>query len=377
MKTTSSVLVQRLSRGQLVVFDCLMASGVALTFLASPGDVEADPGVRLAVAFGLGLPLAVRRLWPRTVYCVVLAVALIATTFPLVRMPYLAPAFALYTVALTGREIRWLPTPGVAALTAFVLAGLLVIPVSWAGGLGETVFGVAAMGGVWTVGRAVAERRAYVRRTAEQLARESVTEERLRIAREMHDVVAHSMGLIAVKAGVANHVMRTRPEEAGDALRVIEAESRGALMEMRRLLGVLRTDPAELAPLPGVRGLPLLAERASLAGVRVDLDVRGAERLPQGVSLAVYRIAQEAITNVIKHASATSCRVEVEADAGRVRVEVTDDGPGSGRPPANAGGHGLVGMRERVTMYGGVLETGPRPGGGFRVFACLPYEGVS
>ncbi|WP_214412383.1 sensor histidine kinase [Sphaerisporangium fuscum] len=377
MDDTSPLLVRRLSRGQLVAFDCLMAWGISLAFLTSSAPAQTPPWVRPAVALGLGLPLAVRRLRPRTVFCGVLAVALVATVFHVVRMPYLAPACALYTVALTGREIAGLPTAWVAALTAFVLTGLLVAPVWWEDGLREALSGVAAMGGAWTVGRAVAERRAYAKRTAEQLARESVAEERLRIARELHDVVAHSMGLIAVKAGVANHVIGSSPEEAGDALRVIESESRSALAEMRRMLGLLRTDPAELAPFPGVHGLPSLGERANLAGVKVEMDVRGVEELPQGVGLTVYRIAQEAITNVIKHASPAHCRVDIEADGRRVRVEVTDDGPGRRTLPPNAGGHGLIGMRERVLMYGGVFEAGPRSGAGFRVFACLPYEGVS
>ena len=243
--------------------------------------------------------------------------------------------------------------------------------------MGDILFGVAALGGAWTMGQAVRERRAYAARAAERLARESVTEERLRIARELHDVVAHSVGLIAVKAGVANHVMRTRPQEAHDALRVIETVSRGALVEMRHLLGVLRTDPADLVPVSGVEGLPELAERATLAGVTVDLDVRGAAGLPQGVGLSVYRIVQEALTNVVKHAAPARCRVDVEADGRQVRIEVADDGPGRRTLPAHAEGHGLIGMRERVMMYGGVFEAGPRPGMGFRVFACLPYQEMS
>lgn len=152
------------------------------------------------------------------------------------------------------------------------------------------------------------ERREYAARSAERLARESVAEERLRIARELHDVVAHSVGLIAVKAGVANHVLRSRPEEAHEALRVIETSSRSALVEMRRLLGVLRTEPPGLGPLPGLAALPELAERTRLAGVAVDLDVRDAGGVPEGVGLSVYRIVQEALTNVVKHAAGRSRR---------------------------------------------------------------------
>lgn len=130
MDGTTPLLVRRLSRGQLIAFDCVIAVGVSLAFLSSPGQSEAHPAVRLAVGCALGLPLAVRRLWPRAVLCGVLAVALAAAVFQVLRMPHLAPACALYVVALTGREIRWLPTAGVAGLTALALAGLLVAPVT-------------------------------------------------------------------------------------------------------------------------------------------------------------------------------------------------------------------------------------------------------
>ena len=165
--------------------------------------------------------------------------------------------------------------------------------------------------------------------------------------------------------------------EAQDALRVIESASRTALAEMRHLLGVLRSDVdgVELAPVPGVAGLPALADRAEQAGVPVELDVRCAERLPDGVALSVYRIVQEALTNVVRHAAPTRCRVSVVAEAGEVRVEVTDDGPGTRTPaPERHAGHGLIGMRERVLMYGGSLHAGPRPEGGFGVSARIPYE---
>jgi signal transduction histidine kinase len=205
-----------------------------------------------------------------------------------------------------------------------------------------------------------------------------VSEERLRIARELHDVVAHSMSLIAVKAGVANHVAASRPEEAADALRVIEDTSKQALTEMRRVLGVLRTDDAprdELAPAPGLGNLPELAERAASAGVRVILDLRADPDLPTGVSLSGYRIVQEALTNVIRHAAPARCAVTVTARDGEVRIEVVDDGAGRGVPPAeHHPGHGLAGMRERALACGGEFTAGPHSGSGFRVNARLPYQ---
>jgi signal transduction histidine kinase len=270
------------------------------------------------------------------------------------------------------------------------MASLIIASTSYtpyaADALGGATFSWLVMGVAWLAGVAARERRAYAAQSAAHQAHQAVTDERLRIAREMHDVVAHSMSVIVVKAGIANHVADARPEEARDALRVIEATSRGALAEMRRTLGVLRSDvdglvgplPAgDLEPVQGIADLPALAERAALTGVRVDLDVRGLAELPEGVGLSVYRIVQEALTNVVKHAAPARCRVAVEADRREVRIEVTDDGPGGSvllDSPMDARGHGLVGMRERVMMYGGAFAAGPRPGGGFGVSARLPYE---
>ncbi len=191
------------------------------------------------------------------------------------------------------------------------------------------------------VGPRPADRSACCGRTAGR-ACGAVLDERSRIARELHDIVAHSIGVIAVKAGVANHVMRAQPEEAENALRDIETTSRGALAEMRQLLGVLRAEPVELGAPPRVAGLPDLAARAETAGVRVELTVDGVGALPEGLDLTVYRIVQEALTNVTKHAAPASCRVVINGDGREVRVEVTDDGT---RVSSGEGGHGLVGMR--------------------------------
>jgi signal transduction histidine kinase len=198
-----------------------------------------------------------------------------------------------------------------------------------------------------------------------------VAEERLRIARELHDIVAHSMGLIAVKAGIGNHVAEARPAEAREALRVIEATSRSSLTEMRHLLGVLRSevDSPALAPAPDPAGIPALVERARTAGVTVSLILDGTDDLAEGLGLSVYRIVQEALTNVVRHAAPTRCAITVAVAEETVRVEVTNDGPRVARGP---GGHGLIGMRERVAVYGGTFEAGPRPEGGWRVVAVLP-----
>jgi signal transduction histidine kinase len=247
--------------------------------------------------------------------------------------------------------------------------------------------------GAWLVGYSVGQRRAAAasrREQAEQLAREQLaearrasSEERMRIARELHDVVAHSLTLIAVQAGVANHVATRQPEQAAQALSSIETLSRGALTEMRALLGVLRADQGEpatqwqnavLQPAPGLADLEHLAERTAAAGVRVNLDIQGPlPDLPAGLDLTVYRVIQEALTNVVKHAGVDRCQVRIISEQGRLTVEVTDNGRGLGDQPGDkTQGHGLIGMRERVGMYGGKFSAASLPGPGFQVSATFP-----
>jgi signal transduction histidine kinase len=223
------------------------------------------------------------------------------------------------------------------------------------------------------------ERTAELEQAREELARRAVVEERLRLARELHDVVAHAMSVIAVQSGVGAHVASTKPEEVGKALAAIEATSRAALTELRRLLGVLRHDnepQASLTPVPGLANLDSLLAELGKAGLAVRLWVEGTPlQLPAGVDLSAYRIVQEALTNVVKHAGPARAQVVVGYRDQEVTVEVIDDGRGA-VPPAGDGrvgtGHGLIGMRERVAAFGGDLQVGPRPGGGFRVAARLP-----
>ncbi|GAB3902860.1 hypothetical protein GCM10029964_093960 [Kibdelosporangium lantanae] len=180
--------------------------------------------------------------------------------------------------------------------------------------------------------------------------------------------MAHSMSLIAVKAGIANHVAAERPEEAREALRIIEETSRATLNDMRRMLGVLRSETS-LAPAPTVSALPALADQARAAGVAVTMTVTLAD-VPSALGMSVYRIVQESLTNVVKHAGPVPCSVSVVAVEDEIRVDVVDEGPGG----SVGVGHGLVGMRERVAMYGGTFSAGPRPGGGFAVSARLPLD---
>ncbi len=252
---------------------------------------------------------------------------------------------------------------------------------------------LAIFTGAWCIGIALRARRealearvraADQRADAErQTAARAIAEERLRIAQELHDVVAHSMSVIAVQAGVGAHVLADRPEQARAALDAISATSRGTLTEMRRLLGVLRDSDGERshAPAPGLADVPQLVADVRAAGVPVTLTIDGEPEddcVSGGVELSTYRVVQEALTNVIKHAGATT-RVDVSIHhrPGSLAVEVVDDGRGAAAPAdgaaANGTGHGLTGMRERVEVWGGELVVGPVAGGGYRVRAELPY----
>jgi signal transduction histidine kinase len=238
----------------------------------------------------------------------------------------------------------------------------------------------------WFLGHYVQTRRQYTEsleaqnRVLEQarhdLARQAVVEERLRIARELHDVVAHSMSVVAVHAGSGRMVAAEDPAAAERALATIEVTTRSALREMRRLLGVLRSagaeEPAALEPAPGLADLDALVAQVTRSGVDVELRVEGRRTaVPAGVDLSAYRVVQEALTNVIKHAGPARTVVEVRYTDTAVTVEVVDDGQGAATPAA-AGGHGLVGMRERVAVHGGVLDVGPGDAGGFHVSARFP-----
>jgi signal transduction histidine kinase len=206
-------------------------------------------------------------------------------------------------------------------------------------------------------------------------ARDAVAEERARIARELHDLVAHNVSVMVVQAGAERHALPPEQESTREALTSIEQSGRQALAEARRLLGVLRQgEPGDdLQPQPGVARLGELVEQVRRAGLPVELEVEGdAAPLPPGIDLCAYRIVQEGLTNALKHAGPAHARVTLHYGRGALDVEVCDDGAGTAHPNGEGGGHGLIGMRERVGLYGGQIEAGPRPGGGFAVRAHLP-----
>ncbi len=386
-------LTKRLQPWHWVAIDAVIALLFAAALLV--GSTRPAYGVPLWVAYLLALisslPAAVRRLWPLPVLGVVLAGSVAGMAIGTGKDPSGVVAFVLYLVALRYPRRRSAAVlAGVLALTAAgTVAGGAALHHDQASAVTARFVGTAVvLTAAWVIGVAVRQQRAYTaglreqaeRRVQAQLAegRSAATEERLRIARELHDVVAHSLSLIAVQAGVGNYVASARPEEAARALASIESTSRGALREMRRLLGVLRDDSAgtEMAPAHGLADVGQLVTGTADAGVRVQLEIRGTQRpVPPGVDLAAYRIIQEALTNVVKHAQTTASRVLVTHTDDAIFLEITDVGDGAAADAvAASAGHGIAGMRERASLFGGEFHAGPLPGRGFRVAARLPLD---
>ena len=229
----------------------------------------------------------------------------------------------------------------------------------------------------WLIGNSIRQAQARAELVRAQAAAQATMEERLRIARELHDMVAHSIGIIAIQAGSGRRVFDARPDEARDALAAIEATSRETLSGLRRMVtGLRRADPqpgpgqAPLDPAPGLDDIDRLAATARDAGVQVEVDWHGSRKpLPADIDISAFRIIQEAVTNVIRHASTSQCQVRIDQQDGQLSIEVTD----SGRGGSMAGtGYGITGMRERAALLGGDFSAGPCPGGGFRVAARLP-----
>jgi signal transduction histidine kinase len=431
--------LKRLRPGHWVAIDgaCTAALALGYTVFKALASLHGVPHWAAAAIVAVAvLPAAFRRRWPRAALALVVAGGSVAAAISTSPVPPLAVAFVMYVIPLRfpRRDALWLLGCALLA-TAAGLTAFAAVPhgIYGAGGFGKAG-GLLLESGLlitaaWLAGYSVRQQRAHTaglqeqaeRRAREQLAeaRRASTEERLQIARELHDVVAHTLSLITVQAGVANYVAGVHPEEAARALSSIEEISRGALREMRALLGVLRAEgngagpeqhdagPAQqdtglapgrrlvaapgLVPAPGLADLGSLVERTAEAGVRVDLDVCGQRSpLSAGLDLAAYRVIQEAITNVIKHAATDSCQVAVAYQEDALTLEITDGGSnadhssgsnragnasnetGSGSGGSPAVGHGIIGMRERVGMYGGEFRAAPLPGRGFRVTARFP-----
>jgi signal transduction histidine kinase len=331
------------------------------------------------------LALAGRRRWPVAVLGVSTAAVVSFTLLGYVNGAALvAPALALYAVAAEV-SVRRAVLLAAATLVVLMTATGAVNPFGHISG-GGFVLLPGLVAAALFAGIAVANRRAYVASIhdrAQEGARRRVDEERLRIARELHDVVAHTMATINVQAGAAAHVLPTRPEAAAEALQAIKAASKEGLRELRAILNVLRqadeADPTQ--PAPGTAQLETLVDGARRAGLETTLTVTGKPSpLPAAVDLAAYRIVQESLTNAIRHAGPAEAAVALCYGDGELRIDVADTGRGqsagavTGGTGSEGAGHGLAGMRERAAAVGGSVETGPSPGGGYRVAARLPLH---
>ncbi len=371
----------RVPLGDAVVALGLVALAEADAFLSGH---QAPRGVVALVALAMTGPLA----WRRTAPLAVLAASLAAMmTLGFVDGTaselYVLLATLLATYSAGANAARRPALLGLAAALALMLVGLRLD--SNRHESGDYLFVVVLYAGGWGLGAALRERSHRAQRLEshaelldrerEREARQAVLEERARIARELHDVVAHSVSVMVVQNGVVRRrIGAERPEEA-ELLGEVEQTGREALAEMRRLLGLLRAENEEpnLAPQPGMAALPTLVEQVREAGLPVELELEGEERqLAAGLDLAAYRIVQEALTNALKHAAGAATHVRVRYGPRRLELSVDDRGPGAATADGN--GHGLVGMRERAELYGGTLEAGPRAGGGFAVRAELPLE---
>ncbi|MFG3707125.1 sensor histidine kinase [Micromonospora sp. NPDC047670] len=368
---------ERLGPRRLTALDAL--PGVALVLLTA---VRTPAPLAVGLALLFGPPLAVRRRRPVPVLVVVaIAGSVAAAVGTAGEAVVFAIAYALWPVALsapTRRAVSALAGVAAAVTAAAVVGatvpGLPVVPTpagqeSFAATpVPVLLYAATVLAGSWALARAVRARRRHAAQVAELRAGRAVAEERLRIARDIHDVVGHSLSLIAMKAAVANHLAESHPGQGRAALAAIERVSRTALDDVRVVLGALR-DPADTAP--SFTELDRLVGDVRAAGVTVDVD-RAADlsRVPAAVRASAYRIAQEALTNVLRHAGPARCRLTVATEPGALSVAVVDDGrAGRGLGP----GHGLRGMRERAAMHGGTLEAGRAPGGGFAVRARLPF----
>jgi signal transduction histidine kinase len=386
-------LLHRITPAQLQNVDYGIAALLALVtalHASRPAQLDARgvAGVLVVGVLSAG-SIALRRRFPMFA----LGVLTVATCLVVVTgQAYFAEpliVFPVYQVASTYERRRSLLALIVSCVLVLLAVGAQLL-VHTHGDIASLVI-IAAIA-AWFVGDSVRVRRTYVAGLAEQAdqrqreilerAQRSVAEERLQIARELHDVVAHSLSVIAVQSGVGRHVIDEHPAQAKKALAAVEATSRDALSELRRMLGVLRHDddrPASLIPAPGVSSLPALVDQVCAAGVEVSLDISSARarQLSATADLAVFRIVQEALTNVVKHAGSASVSVELRDEPNVLVLEILDDGgPGltpypSSLDPVEAH-HGIIGMRERVSLFDGVFDARPRPEGGFRVFASLP-----
>jgi signal transduction histidine kinase len=370
-------------------FDALILIGVVAGLAITVADQNTKDGpdgplwfdVLAVIAFTT--PLLLRRRYP---LMAPLAIYVAFGSISFVDHMLIQSNFVALVAALAGLVLIGMYPERGKAVAAFVLVqGIAVVvghndPTQQGG---DYVWLAIFFAVAWTVGFGLGgkfrevdeakERAARAEREREERARLAVVDERARIARELHDVVGHSVSVMTVQASAVRRLLEPDQEKEREALLVVEQTGREALAEMRRMVGVLRRpeEAPALAPQPSLEQLDRLVEQAREAGLPVELRIEGAPvQLPAGVDLTAYRLVQEGLTNALKHAHAEHAEVLVRYGDGLVELTVSDDGPGGG--DGDKGGHGLVGMRERISVYGGDLEAGPRPEGGFRLRAKLP-----
>jgi signal transduction histidine kinase len=363
--------VRRPSRTQLqrffdVAIPIAVGGFLALaTYDAALDEPEALRGLGMVLGLAQGAALWWRRKYPDRVMAITLVGGLGTQLIaPEIMIPF-AGMFAIASLA-AARPPR-VSLPALVALVAVAATSFLTQLAS------DTAFVMAIAVVPWALGEAARNRRAAI----EQEARRAVTEEQARIARELHDVIAHSVSVIVVQAGAADDVFERRPDQARAALRSIESTGREAMRELRLLLGAVRPGEGEERsdPKPGLDRLDELAGPLRSAGLAVSVQREGRVReLSSGVDLSAYRIVQEALTNTLRHARATRADVTVRYLSDMLELDVLDDGRGGAPATQDGGRHGIVGMRERAAMLGGTLDAGSIPSGGYRVHARLPLE---
>lgn len=394
--------------GRAVLLDCLAAVGSASVIFVGSASAHAPPSlfVRLLLAAAVSGPVTLRRRHPLPLLGLTLLLATAATAIvgnPMAWV-FVPVAVVLYQVAATSQPRASLT----AAAASLATVGAQALAWHLLGrGSGNAATACLLVGAAWGIGDAVRRKRAAAAHDREQATNTAVLDERLRIARELHDIVAHSMSVIAVQAAYGHYVIDTRPAEARTALGTIETTSRDVLAEMRHLVGALRPvghtrdgqphggladteearvgGAAPLGPAPGLGDLDQLVADTANAGVHITVQINGEPiDLPPGIDLSAYRIVQEAVTNVVRHGGTDRCRVTLDYRHDALTIEIINHGPADAHrsstparvdPPRTANvseGHGLTGMRERVNLYSGQFTADPMTGGGFRVTARIP-----
>jgi signal transduction histidine kinase len=367
--------------------DAVMGVALTVAALATTAEYVRLDAISVPLLILQTLPIAWRR---RNPVVVLLLTGGSITLYSVLGYPVVSSSLgvliAFYTVA--ANEPRRLAFKAAVASAICIFISIAAYSALGTAAAASLLTMYLSFGMAWLIGDNLRVRRAYTRelenrallleREREEKAAQAVAEERTRIARELHDVVAHYVSVMVVQAAGARRVVDKDPKATKSALEAVESAGRTALTEMRRMLEVLREDDTGMGPQPGLGEVDKLVDHVREAGLPVELSIEGQTCcLPAGMDLAAYRIVQEALTNTVKHGGKASARVRVRYTPDTLEIEVVDDGRGAAAPlltGEDGRGHGLIGMKERVALFGGTLEVGPQLTGGYRVFARMPLE---